>query len=337
MPTILIVGGYGAVGRQIAAMLAASSENQLIVAGRSLAKAQASGFAGRFIDLGAPGTWAAALEGVDLVVAAIDQTDTAFVAEVTRRGIAYIDVTAGDAFFQRVEALGADSPIVLSLGLAPGLTNLLAASAADELDEVESIEIGILMGAGDEHGAAAIAWSTHNMFDPEAPRDERRIEFGPDFGLRTAYFMDFADQHVLARTMPGVRTVTRVTYDSALLTSVLFWVGRRFAGNRTVEKLVERLSRMSTVGSDKCVLSVTARGMRAGRRVAQDAFFFGQREAAVTAAVAALVAQDVLAGLVGPGVHHSHQVVDRRKIFAALEKLGHGRVHIPQLRTEIAV
>ena len=42
MPTILIVGGYGAVGRQIAAMLAASSENQLIVAGRSLAKAPLS-------------------------------------------------------------------------------------------------------------------------------------------------------------------------------------------------------------------------------------------------------------------------------------------------------
>lgn len=337
MPNILIVGGYGTVGSQIAKMLAAKAENHVIIAGRSMAKGEATGFEARVIDLRAPDTWGAALEDVDLVVVSIDQTDTDFVSEVARRRIGYIDVTAGDAFFRQVEALSVSSPVVLSLGLAPGLSNLLAAAAANELDDVRSIEIGILMGTGDDHGAAAIAWSTRNMFDPLAPREDSLIDFGPDFGRRTAYFMDFADQHALARTMPGVRTITRVTYDSALLSSLLFWLGRTFAGNATMEKLVERVSHMPTFGSDKCVLSVTAHGTREGRNVAQDAFFFGRREAAVTAAVAALTAEEVLAGRVPQGVHHSHQVIDGPAIFVALERLGHGRVHMPPLRPSLEI
>lgn len=337
MPDILIVGGYGAVGLQIARTLSANAENHVIVAGRSLAKGLATGFEARVIDLGSSGTWASALERVDLVIACIDQTNTDFVAEIVRRGIGYIDVTAGDAFFRQVEALTIRSPVLLSLGLAPGLSNLLAAAAAKELDAVSSIEIGILMGTGDDHGAAAIAWSTRNMFDPAARRDESQINFGPEFGVRRAYFMDFADQHALARTMPGVRTVTRVTYDSALLSTLLFWLGRTFAGNAKMEKLVERVSHMPTFGSDKCVLSVTAHGRRGGRTVAQDAFFFGRREAAVTAAVAALAAEAVLAGRVSPGVHHSHQVLDGQSIFAALERLGHGRVQLPPLRTNLEI
>ena len=337
MPTTLIVGGYGAVGSQIARTLASRPENHVIVAGRNLAKAQSIGFGARRIDLGAPPTWADALEGVDLVVASIDQTDTAFVSEITRRGIGYIDVTAGDDFFRQVEALEAGAPIVLSLGLAPGLSNLLASAAARQLDAIESIEIGILMGTGDDHGSAAIAWSTRNMLDPNAPRDDGRINFGPDFGVRQAHFMDFADQHVLARTMPGVRAVTRVTYDSAMLSGLLFRLGRTFAGNATMQALVERVSHMPTLGSDKCVLSVTAHGKRAGRLVAQDAFFFGRREAAVTAAVAALAAEDVLAGRVPPGIHHSHQVLDAQAIFSALERLGHGRVILSDLRPESGI
>lgn len=337
MPTILIVGGYGAVGNKIARMLAETPGNHVIVAGRNLGKAQATGYEARVIDLGAPASWAAALEGVDAVVTCIDQDNTHFIEEVARRGIAYLDVTAGDGFFRKVEALSLAAPVVLSLGLAPGLSNLLAGAAASRLDTVDRIEIGILMGSGDEHGSAAIAWSTHNMFHPAAPRDDRIVNFGPDFGVRKAYFMDFADQHALTRTMPGVKTVTRVTYDSAWLSSMLFWVGRTFAGNRQMEKLVERVSHMPTFGSDKCVLSVTAYGQLAGRTVAQDAFFLGRREAAVTAAVGALAAEAVVAGKVSPGVHHSHQVLDGPAIFSALERLGHGRVVFPEIRSDTLV
>lgn len=338
MPTILIAGGYGAVGRKIATVLAAKAGNTVIIAGRSLSRAKAAALTlqaeARAIDLAVPASWASGLEGVDLVIACIDQTDTAFLAEVSRRGIAYLDVTAGDDFFRKAEAMVLTTPVLLSVGLAPGLSNLLSVVAAVEMDTVRNIEIGLLMGTGDEHGAAAIAWSTRNMFDPEAPRDDAMVDFGPDFGLRKAHYMNFADQHVLARTNPGTATITRVTYDSALLSRLLFWLGRRFAGNRTMEKLVERASHVSAFGSDKCVLSVTATGMRDGHPVAQTAHFFGRREAAVTAAVAALMAEELLAGRVPSGVHHSHQAIQPSAIFSQLQRLGHGSMQLGPLRPD---
>jgi saccharopine dehydrogenase-like NADP-dependent oxidoreductase len=328
MPTILIAGGYGAVGRKIAADLAKLGTHQIILAGRDLAKASAAalpmGAQARRINLSAPPTWPAALDGVDLVIACIDQTDTAFLAEVARRGIAYLDVTANDHFFRQAEALNVTIPVLLSVGLAPGISNLLAVAAACQLDSVSTIETGLLMGTGDEHGSAAIEWSTANMFDPAAPRDDAQVDFGPDFGIRKAYFMDFSDQHALTRTMPGVKAITRVTYDSAVIASTLFWVGHTFAGNKTIERLVARASHLPTFGSDKCVLSVTASGTRNGQPTKQTAHFFGQREAAVTAAVAALMAQEILSGNVPPGVHHSHQVIAPEAILPHLTELGHG-------------
>ncbi len=332
MPTILIAGGYGAVGSKIARQLSSDAANTIIVAGRNLAKAQDTAFAlgglARLLDLANRDTWAAALDGVDLVIVCIDQTETGFLEMVTTRAIAYIDVTAGDEFFRKAEALTTTGTVLLSVGLAPGLSNLLAMEAAADMEQIDSIEIGLLMGTGDEHGSAAIAWSTAQMFDPDAKRDDAIIDFGPDFGRRRAYFMDFADQHVLNRTLNGVKTITRVTYDSALLTSALFWLGRSFSGNRHMENLVNRISHMPTFGSDKCVLTVTAKGRIAGQPVERTAHFFGQKEAAVTAAMAVAIAEDVLNGRITTGIHHSHQVVAAKAIFTRMEKWGHGRFAI---------
>jgi saccharopine dehydrogenase (NAD+, L-lysine-forming) len=332
MPTILIAGGYGAVGSKIARQLSGDAANTVIIAGRNLAKAQqaasASGGMARNLDLTNPDTWAAALDGVDLVIVCIDQSETGFLEMVTARGIAYIDVTAGDEFFRKAEALTTTCTVLLSVGLAPGLSNLLTVEAASDMEQIDSIEIGLLMGTGDEHGSAAIAWSTAQMFDPNAKRDDAIVDFGPDFGRRRAYFMDFADQHVLNRTLNGVKTITRVTYDSALLTSALFWLGRSFSGNRHMENLVNRISHMPTFGSDKCVLTVTAKGRIAGQPVERTVHFFGQKEAAVTAAMAVAIAENVLNGRITTGIHHAHEVVAAKAIFARMEKWGHGRFAI---------
>lgn len=328
MPTILIAGGYGAVGSKIAAHLSKSGQHRIIIAGRSLDKARATASTlaaeARRIDLSAPATWADALDGVDLVITCIDQTDTRFIEQVAQRGIAYLDVTANDALFAQVEQLSVASPVLLSVGLAPGLSNLLAIVAANQLDSVSHIEIGLLMGVFDEHGSAAIDWATEKMFDPAAPHDDAKVDFGPDFGTRTAYFMDFSDQHALQRTLPGVKATSRVTYDIALLAGTLFWFGRTFAGNRAMEKLIARTSHLPNFGAGKCALTVTATGLLNGQPAQRTAQFFGQKEGLVTAVIAALMAEELLAGAVPPGVHHSHQVIKAEPLMAELTRLGHG-------------
>ncbi|MEC0554668.1 hypothetical protein P8853_14570 [Bacillus haynesii] len=50
-----------------------------------------------------------------------------------------------------------------TVGLAPGLTNLLAQKAAQALDETSCIDIAIMLGLGDSHGKAAIEWTVDHL------------------------------------------------------------------------------------------------------------------------------------------------------------------------------
>jgi len=61
---------------------------------------------------------------------------------------------------------------MLSVGLAPGLTNLLAKALhqrrcdimdADAMDAADAIELVVLLGAGEQHGAAATDWSYEHL------------------------------------------------------------------------------------------------------------------------------------------------------------------------------
>ena len=76
---ILIAGGYGVVGRRIAAELAPDYPDQVILAGRNLDRAKATaaaigyGARGREVDVTVPSSIAAALDEVAVVVSCIDQ------------------------------------------------------------------------------------------------------------------------------------------------------------------------------------------------------------------------------------------------------------------------
>ena len=68
---------------------------------------------------------------VALVVMCVDQHETRFVEECIRRGKDYTDITVSYDFLSKLEALDTEakthgSTVVLSVGLASGLTNLLS-------------------------------------------------------------------------------------------------------------------------------------------------------------------------------------------------------------------
>jgi len=75
-----------------------------------------------------------------------------------------VDVSASYAFLREVERLDAlarehRATGVLSVGLVPGLTNLLAKRCAQVLDSVRSLDISVLLGLGGAHGEAAVRWT----------------------------------------------------------------------------------------------------------------------------------------------------------------------------------
>jgi saccharopine dehydrogenase-like NADP-dependent oxidoreductase len=96
---ILIAGGYGVVGRRIAAELGPDYPGRVIVAGRRQALADEAaaaighGVRGRSIDVTAPPSIAAALEGVAVVISCVDHPDRALLRAAVYRHNAAPDRT----------------------------------------------------------------------------------------------------------------------------------------------------------------------------------------------------------------------------------------------------
>ena len=86
-----------------------------------------------------------ALDGVALVVICLDQTGTGFVEQCLSRKIGYVDISADYSFLSEVEKLDDLAKrngvtAMLSVGVAPGLTNMLAARARERMERVDRID-----------------------------------------------------------------------------------------------------------------------------------------------------------------------------------------------------
>ncbi len=189
--------------------------------------------------------------------------------------------------------------MLLNVGLAPGLTDLLA--AAVHASAPGPIDLAVFLGAGERHGAAAVAWSygllgrrfrdtstgslVRNYTTP------RRFDL-PGHHRRRLYRVDFSDQHVLTRDL-GVPVRTYFGLDSRLATAslaTLTWLPGASSAPQGLH----------LPGGDQWL--VLARGHDGTSHWAS-----GRVEAHATAVVAATAAR-VVCGL-PTGVHHLHQVL----------------------------
>lgn len=325
---ILIVGGYGHVGLDIAARLSRPQFPPVRLAGRNAAKAREAaaslGCGGVHIDLQDQTTWDHALEGINVVVVCIDQDDARFPAHVLARGMAYVDITASDRFFREVEALDElarekGGSAILSAGLAPGLTNLLVKACADGLEHPMRARIGIMLGLGDAHGPAAIAWTLEQFrsFRGRAMPVET-MPFGAPPRNHPAIPFDFADQHVVRRTLGLADTRTLLTFDSPLLALLTFPLLRFIAASPWRSRFAAKAMLRFRFGSDRAALAVEVQGRDGSQRAQLE----GRKEARITALVTALAVEHILRTGAPAGVRHIEQVLSIETLAPALREHG---------------
>ncbi len=345
MGRILVVGGYGKVGAKIAARLAGRYPGRVCIGGRdgaravSAARTVGNGAIGRAVDLSSSNA-SDALEGIVLVVVCIDQVNTRFASSCLARRIHYVDITANDHFFTEVERLDGTArrhgaTALLSVGVAPGLTNLLAVRAHDALAATERIDLLIDVGFGDDHGAAALGWILDNLDAPYEVLEEGQRKNVRSFGdiLRfdlpgesrpsAMYRFNFADQHVLARTLDVGSVSSWIRFGSGFWTWLLAQASRRPLGavlrrnpwRAATVALLQRAAR----GSDHCRVAARATGTDANGAPRRVQFSIaGRREARMTAVVASECVRQVLRGDLPAGIVHSHQGVDLDGVITAL-------------------
>lgn len=308
---ILVVGGYGAVGATVTSTLDSWFPGRVVPGGRDAARARRLG--GVRVDVTDPEDFRRVLDSlgeVAAVVLCVEPPDADVARVCLEGGVHVVDVGATARLLDAVAELSgvaaeAGATAVLSVGVAPGLTNLLARRAHEAVGGAERVDLTLLFGTGERHGADALRWTLAGLAEPVRARP-LRTEL-PGYGTRTAYPFPFSDQHTLPRTLGVPEVTTRLCLDSRALTAALFALRRgglaRPAGRPEVQgRLVGALGRVR-LGGDGFVVRADAR--RGDRHAAYA--LIGREQSHVTGLVAAYTARELLTGAVPPGVHHIEQ------------------------------
>lgn len=169
--TLLIIGGYGATGRQAARhLLKMLPQASVVLAGPALHKATAAarrlGDRARGVGLDATSHAAvsAAVSGADIVLLTTE-TGSETVARACLAHRRPLITIAADAavlrMFERVAdaARVAGVALVTEVGLAPGLMNLMARQIPARARRGASVDLVLQLGLTGDHGPEAIDWT----------------------------------------------------------------------------------------------------------------------------------------------------------------------------------
>lgn len=312
-PQVLILGGYGAVGQHVARTLVDAGV-RVVIGGRRREPAQQLAdelpdATPAVVDVSAPATVQAAAARVDAVVNCSGAESLALVDAVL--DVAHlVDVSASYGYQQAVATRVAARPPsgregLFSVGIAPGLTNLVA--AAVQPAGQRPIEILVVLGVSEDHGRAARDWvygllgrrfpDTTGLVEDVRNFSGRVTRVLPGLGTSWLYRVDFSDQHVLTADLHR-RFVTYHGPDSRLAGAVMAVAARAPAGGRVL-RAVEPVVPWSLLGSDRWVVAAGVDG-------AIDHWAGGRNQSRASGVVAALATLAVLEDP-SPGTTHLHQ------------------------------
>ena len=243
---VLIVGGYGVVGLQLAQIIRkAHPDLPLILAGRTLTAAEcaaseignASGFR---LDVNEPDPLSKLAQPVSAVVAIANDPDNNLMRAAIGRGMPYIDVTRWtERLFEAAQlasVLDLKAPIVLSSSWMAGVSAIVAKAATQRLAKVEEIDTAILYRLQDKAGPNSVEYADR-LGIPFRVRENgqwktvkpmsgpARVTFPGGYSGK-AYRFDEPSQETLALYTGAKTASSRITYDDAGTTGTMaFLVG----------------------------------------------------------------------------------------------------------------
>ncbi|MCP2350135.1 saccharopine dehydrogenase [Nonomuraea roseoviolacea] len=251
---VLVVGGYGTVGAELAAM--AAPRWPLLLTGRSpqrgRAVADSLGAEVRRWDLADPEGFSASVRAV---VSAVNDPDDRVLRAALAAGVPYVDITRWTTRLQRAATVaamaGPDAPVLLSSGWMGGVTSLVAAALAAELGGADRVEVAIRWDLADRAGADSVEFMDRLGLDYEVVEegrrrlvmpltDTRRVQIGDT--MTCVARIDTPEQFTLPLALGATTATTRIGFSSTATTSALLAVkgtglfrwgrGERFAALR---------------------------------------------------------------------------------------------------------
>lgn len=260
---IIVLGGCGEMGSEATRDLAETSDfAEIVVADIDLEKAQrlvdelgGGRLRAMRVDVSDEQALIEHLKGFDVVA---NCTTYHFGLNVTRAairaGVNYLDL--GGLFNTPKqleldeEARRAGVTICLGCGATPGVTNLMARRAAEQLDEVDEVQIafasfraiapspGLLDTVLDEFspGGRRFYWKEGEFKEVAAFAGAKRVRFSDPVGELEVYYVPHSETHTLPRFLgKGVRQVeVRGSWRSQIMQALRLFGELGLTGNRPV-------------------------------------------------------------------------------------------------------
>ncbi|RJO70918.1 saccharopine dehydrogenase [Nocardia panacis] len=235
---VLLVGGYGTVGTEVARM--AAREFPLLLTGRSPERGRAlateTDAALQVWDLADPKPFRA---GVRAVVGVVNDPDDRVLRAAIAGGVPFTDVTRWTARMQRAVTVAAlltpQAPVLLSSAWMGGVTSLVAAHLAARLGGAERVDIAIRWDLADRAGADSVEFMDRLGLDFEVVTTGARHMVMPlsevesvrigDTATKVAR-LDTPEQFTLPLTLGTATARTRIGFSSGASTSALLLARR---------------------------------------------------------------------------------------------------------------
>ncbi|MEU5401886.1 saccharopine dehydrogenase [Streptomyces sp. NPDC005963] len=230
---VLLVGGYGTVGAELARL--AAPHWPLLLAGRSLERGEdvAKETGARLVrwDLADP---TPLRTSVRAVISMVNDPDDRVLRAAIHGGVPHADLTRWTARVQRAATVAAllnpTSPVLLSSAWMGGVVPLVAAALAAELGGADRVETAIRWDLADRAGADSVEFMDRLGLDFEVVRDGRRHTIAPLSDARRVRIgaddtkvasIDTPEQFTLPLTLGTTTATTHIGFSSAASTAAL--------------------------------------------------------------------------------------------------------------------
>ena len=264
---VLIAGGYGVFGKHLARELLATTDAEIVLAGRDLERARSAcnelPDPGRSepmqLDLADPSALAHAVEGcvaVACTAGPFQKLSLALPRAAVEAGVHWLDVSdvpdwvlpiLDDA--ELASAAEVRGLVVMSgLSTVPAVSGLLARRCLEQLPEARRGRVALFIGNRNQKGTGATASALIGGF-----RDPQPVEL--PFGRRKAYVFATPDAELFRREL-GVEAEFRAALEwgylgrsTAIIGRVTRWLGP--AGQARIARVLSRMSKpFSRFGSE---------------------------------------------------------------------------------------
>lgn len=238
---VLIAGGYGVVGSQVARLFRQRHPDiPLLLGGRNPESAstlidEIGNAKAIELDVTVDKPLATLDSNPIVVLNVVNDSDNNLLIGSINRSIAYVDVTRWtDKMREAILCTSTrdlQAPVLLSSGWMAGVTAIITAVASQKFAIINNIDIDILYGIGDKSGPNSIEYIDRMAIPFEIVvegekqqrypfSDPKTVKFPSGYKGRV-YRFDTPDQMTLPSSLNAKSVSTRIGYDSALVTGSL--------------------------------------------------------------------------------------------------------------------